>query len=110
MFRYAGEERRTRQLPHNLVRNEAMIRNAVRVRGLPFEMKEVEIVDLFSYFSPLPSSLKIGRRYGQKTGQAALLFTSQDLAERALEMNGYQIYGRFLEVMLISSQSYSQFT
>lgn len=50
-----------------------LVRNSIRIRGLPFEITERELVDIFLAYRPIVWSAKMGRRAGAKTGQAVLL-------------------------------------
>jgi len=84
---------------------------AIKMRGLPFDVSEKDILDFFSSFNIVPNAIKIGiNAAAQKTGEAAILFQTEEDAKRAaLEKQGDNIAHRWIELYLIKFSQYYSF-
>lgn len=84
---------------------------AIRMRGLPFDVSDKDILDFFSSFHILPSTIKIGiNAAAQKTGEAVILFQTEEDAKRAaIEKQGDNIGHRWIELYLIKFPQYYSF-
>ena len=49
----------------------------VKMRGLPFEATDNDILDFFGKYNPIPHSLKIGYNGSRKSGDAVILFPTR---------------------------------
>ena len=59
---------------------------ALRLRGLPFSCRNEDIITFFKDFDGHRDSIKIGKNSdGTKTGEATILFKSEDECKRAFQ-------------------------
>ena len=58
---------------------------ALKLRGIPFQAIEEDIVTFFEGYKLVPDSVKIERVDERPTGYCAVLFESEEEAQRALE-------------------------
>ncbi len=84
---------------------------AMRMRGLPFDVNEKDIAQFFTSYGLKEDSIKIGlNAAGQRTGEAVVLFNSQEEAKKAyLEKQGDNIGHRWIELYLIKNSQYTAF-
>ena len=83
--------------------------SAIKVRGLPFSLNSWDIEDLFKRFNFMRGSIKLGFIGERKSGEAVLLFPNKEEAERAVALQGITVQGRYLELRIISKQTYDRF-
>ena len=83
----------------------------MRLRGLPFDVTEKDIAQFFVSYQIKDASIKIGvNASGQRTGEAVLLFNSEEEAKKAyIEKQGDNIGHRWIELYLIRSSQYTVF-
>ena len=56
----------------------------LRMRGLPFDVTENEIMEFFAGFDVVPGSIIIGEKsQGNRTGEAGVLMVNEAEAEKA---------------------------
>ena len=81
------------------------------MRGLPWSITEGEVDTFFQGFDPIKKSIKIGiLENGRKTGNGALLFESEEEAEKAvLQKQGEMINNRWLELFQETYTQYEKF-
>ena len=58
---------------------------ALKLRGIPFQAIEEDIVTFFEGYKIVPGSVKLEARDDMPTGYGAVLFESEEEAQRALE-------------------------
>jgi len=73
---------------------------SLKMRGLPFEIKREDVHFFFGDYKIFTESIKIGRNHeNKKTGEAALLFHSEEECKRAFrEKQGQNIGHRWIEL------------
>lgn len=102
-----------RQSSHLTQVNKLIIEDfsAVHMRGLPYDVLERDIITFFAPFNIVPGSIKIGLNASrQRTGEAVVLFPSQDEARDAeVQKDGNLIGARWLELSLITFAQYKSF-
>ena len=71
---------------------------ALKMRGLPFSVRNDDIKQFFDKFDFHQNEIKIGRNQeGTKTGEGAILFTSEDECKQAfIEKQGQNIGHRWI--------------
>jgi len=83
----------------------------LRLRGLPFSARHMDIKNFFYDYKIVRESVKFGRNFeGRKTGEAVVLFETQEEAQRAIkERQGQHIGHRWIELFLIHPDEYAGF-
>ncbi|XP_008298476.1 G-rich sequence factor 1 [Stegastes partitus] len=77
----------------------------VKLRGLPFDCTEDEIVAFFSGLDIVENGITIvANRKGRRTGEGFVKFTSQEAANEALQRDRDLIGSRYIEVFPSSSE------
>lgn len=76
----------------------------VRLRGLPFNANEFDILDFFQGLDPV--DVLIVRREGRTTGEAYVLFGSPMQMDFALQKNRQSMGRRYIEVFRAKKQDY----
>lgn len=81
----------------------------LKLRGLPFDVRESDISSFFQGYSVLPESVIIGERSdGRRTGEGVVLFKSEQDAIRAQgEKKGQNIGRRYIEIFVYPFSNYS---
>ena len=81
------------------------------MRGLPFEVSEKVTIQYLAPYRIEEGGTKIGTNVsGQRTGEAVVLFDSEEEAKKALlEKQGDNIGHRWIELYIIKSLQYSAF-
>jgi len=81
---------------------------ALRMRGLPFSVKNEDIMFFFNDYKYFPDSIKIGKTSeGGKTGEGALLFNDEEECKKAfLEKQGHNIGHRWVELYQLTVEDY----
>ena len=84
---------------------------ALKMRGLPWRVEVEEIEQFFSRYAYLRDSIHLGvLQDGRKTGQAALLFESQEEAANAMnEKQGQNVGSRWVELYQMPYSQYQSF-
>lgn len=82
----------------------------VKLRGLPFDVTENDILHFFAAYQIKEGSLKIGiNSTGQKSGEAVILFKTMEEAKRAfIEKQGDNVGHRWIELILIKNLQYNR--
>ena len=76
---------------------------ALKMRGLPWRVELQEIEQFFARYAYIRDSIRIGELTdGRKTGQAVLLFESEEEAANAMnEKQGQNVGSRWVELYQI---------
>lgn len=84
---------------------------AVKIRGLPYQVRFDEISAKFKDTNYVSKSVVLGvNPDGRKNGFGAILFNNQSDAENAIDnLNGEYIGSRYVELNLLSYGDYSRF-
>lgn len=84
---------------------------AVKIRGLPYQVRYEEVSDLFSNYSYIDRSVVLGTNPdGRKNGFGAILLESEEEAKAASnELQGEHVGQRYVELSLISYGDYLRF-
>lgn len=85
--------------------------NVVKIRGLPYNIRYEEVADFFKDYKYIEQSVVLGTNYeGRKNGFGAMLFQSEDEAEKAAkEMHKQYIGQRYVDLSIISYDEYKNF-
>lgn len=91
------------------VNDEEMV--AVKIRGLPYQVRYEEVSNLFKDYSYIEKSVVLGTNPdGRKNGFGAILFEDEKEAKAAMnDLQGEHIGERYVELTLISYGDYSRF-
>ena len=83
----------------------------LRMRGLPFDVTENEILEFFNGFDVVPGSIIIGEKsQGNRTGEAGVLMVSEAEAENARASKHKQnIRNRWIELYVYHYGHYQGF-
>mmetsp|Transcript_40212 Transcript_40212/g.87902 ORF Transcript_40212/g.87902 Transcript_40212/m.87902 type:complete len:614 (+) Transcript_40212:81-1922(+) len=75
-------------------------RFTVRLRGLPFASQASDVVEFLAEYDTVPSQVRMATGVdGRPTGEAFVVFTDGEIAERCLEEKHNQVMGkRYIEV------------
>lgn len=86
-------------------------RVAVKIRGLPYQVRYDEISNFFGEFRYVEKSVVLGLNSdGRKNGFGAILFETEDEAKAAMEkMNGQHVGSRYVDLSIISYGDYKRF-
>lgn len=81
---------------------------ALKMRGLPWRVEVEEIEQFFARYAYIRDSIHLGMLAdGRKTGQAALLFETQEEASSAMnEKQGQNVGSRWVELYQIPYSQY----
>ena len=92
-----------------LVKEEDQV--AVKIRGLPYQVRYEEIADFFRDHRYIEKSAILGvGADGRKNGFGSILFEDQDTAQiAAKELDGNYIGERYVEISVISFGDYLRF-
>ena len=73
---------------------------SLKMRGLPFHVKNEDIMFFFADYSFIPDSIKIGKNSdNSKTGEGAILFKDENECKKAFtEKQGSNIGHRWIEL------------
>ena len=83
----------------------------VKLRGLPYQVRYEEVAEFFQDYKYINQSVQLGVNYeGRKNGFGAILFDSQEEAERAAkEMDRKYVKDRYVDLSVISYGEYMSF-
>ena len=83
----------------------------LKLRGIPFRVDDDTVYDFFAGYSYIENSLIIGvRSDGKRTGDAAILFHSEEDAQKAYEgKNNNSIGERWIDLFIQSFQWYEDY-
>ncbi|CDW73355.1 UNKNOWN [Stylonychia lemnae] len=83
----------------------------LKLRGLPFQIRQQDIEFFFKEFELIKESVKIGRNFdGQRTGEAAVLFQSESESKRAFQVKqGQNIAHRWIQLYQMTVSDYAAF-
>ena len=81
------------------------------MRGLPFHVKNEDIMFFFADYKFIPDSIKIGKNQENvKTGEGAILFQDEGESKKAFnEKQGQHIGHRWIELYQITYDDYLNF-
>uniref|UniRef100_A0A2K6AWX9 RRM domain-containing protein n=1 Tax=Macaca nemestrina TaxID=9545 RepID=A0A2K6AWX9_MACNE len=98
--RYAEVFKSNSVLKHTGLNSPDIANNSfVRLRGLPFDCSNEEIVQFFSGLEIVPNGMTLPVDFqGRSTGEAFVQFASQEIAERALKKHKERIGHRYIEI------------
>lgn len=84
---------------------------AVKIRGLPYQVRYEEINDFFGDFKSINRSVILGlNNEGRKNGFGAILFEDEEEASAAAAgMNGQHVGSRYVDLSVISYGDYKRF-
>ena len=84
---------------------------ALKLRGLPFQIKANDISFFFSDYEHVPNSVFLGKNQdGRRTGFGTILFENEEECKRAMsEKQGQNIGHRYIELYVISYGDYLEF-
>jgi len=84
---------------------------AVKIRGLPYQVRYEEIQDFFGDFKVIPRSVILGlNNEGRKNGFGAILFDNEEEASAAAAgMNGQHVGDRYVDLNVIAYGDYKKF-
>lgn len=77
----------------------------VRLRGLPFDCTEEDIVEFFGELEVLPQGITLVKNHlGRSTGEAYVQFVTKEMADEALDKNLQNMGHRYIEIFRCSVQ------
>ena len=84
---------------------------AVKIRGLPYQVRYEEISDFFGDYQYIEKSVILGlNNEGRKNGFGAILFESEDEAQAAAKgMDGQHVGSRYVDLSVITYGDYKKF-
>lgn len=84
---------------------------AVKIRGLPYQVRYEEIADFFRDHRYIEKSAILGvGSDGRKNGFGSILFEDQETAQvAAKELDGHYIGERYVEISIITYGDYLRF-
>ncbi|GAB5354022.1 hypothetical protein AAMO2058_000084100 [Amorphochlora amoebiformis] len=104
-----------RQIPQNLTNpNNAVstssigMQNTVYIEGLPFEVTEDDIKDLFGECGEIAEVRLPRRQNGKKKGYGFVEFSTGSAAQTALELDQVELKGRYLKVSLSENTNHKK--
>jgi RNA recognition motif-containing protein len=84
---------------------------AVKIRGLPYQVRYEEVASLFKDYGYIEKSVVLGTNPdGRKNGFGAILFEDEKEARAAMnDLQGEHVGDRYVELSLITYGDYSRF-
>merc|ERR1711957_773114 len=81
----------------------------IRMRGLPFQATQQDILDFFQDYKPLQSSVLLTYRAdGRSTGEGFVAFNDAETAEAAMALHRSTIGSRYIELFVSSQEDHTR--